>query len=121
MSFREGSLETGAVLALMLVEALALLVFHLGLITLVACYGLWTFRGWGLFLAKVAADLNAVLNLIGLVICLVTRLGMLGSLANFCISVGILVYLYGGGNLAARLQRYSSGLHGVETSTWRYE
>jgi len=112
---------TAAALMSLVMELIGLLIFHLGLLTLVACYGLWTFRKWGLSLAKIVAFVNAALNLIGLVICLVTRVGIVASLGNSFVSVAILVYLYGGGNLSARLQRYSTGLHGVEDTAWKYE
>jgi hypothetical protein len=93
-------------LATALLELLGLLVFHYGLLLLVACYGLWTFRKWGLSLARGMAIAFVVLNLVVIIISLVCRAGIMASLVGLVISAGILVYLYGSANLRDRLQEY---------------
>ena len=95
-----------------------LLMFHVGLLTELACYGLWTFRRWGLSLAKILAVVYAVGSLIGLVAALVMRAGIVANLAGLVISVGIVVYLYGSSNLSERLQQVVSRVRKVEGRTW---
>jgi len=94
-----------AALRSILLEILGLLVFHYGLLLLVTCYGLWTFRRWGLSWAKSLAVGNAILVLIGLVISVVTRVGIVASVVGVFISAGILAYLYGSVDLRDRLHR----------------
>jgi len=93
-------------LAMAALEFLGLLLFHYGLLLMVACYGLWTYRRWGLSLARGLAVASVVLNGIALIITLVTRAGIVVSLVGTVISAGILVYLYGSANLRDRLRRY---------------
>ena len=93
-------------LAMALLELIGLLLFHYGLLLIVACYGLWTFRRWGLVLARGLAIASVVLNVIVLIVALVTRAGIVVGMAGLVISAGILVYLYGSANLRDRLQRY---------------
>ncbi len=83
-----------------LVAVLGLLLFHLGILTELACHGLWTFRSWGLSLAKILAVVNVIGSLIGLVWALVTLAGVVASLAGLVINAGILVYLFGSSNLS---------------------
>jgi uncharacterized membrane protein (DUF2068 family) len=97
-----------------LLEFLGLLVFHFGLLLLVASYGLWTFRKWGLALARGLAVAAVALNGIGLIIGIIYRAGIVASLVGTVLSVLVLVYLYGRSNLREQLHRYmpTGGLQG---------
>jgi uncharacterized protein YbaR (Trm112 family) len=92
-------------LATVLLEFAGLLIFHVGLLTIVTCYGLWTSRKWGLSLARGLAIAYVVLNLIGFVVSLVSRTGIVMCLVGLAISGGILFYLYGKAGLRNRLQQ----------------
>ena len=92
-----------------LMEFIGLLLLHYGLLLMVACYGLWTFRRWGLSLARGLAIASLALNVIVLIITMVTRAGIVAGVAGLVVSAGILVYLYGSANLRDRLQRYLRG------------
>jgi uncharacterized membrane protein (DUF2068 family) len=109
-------LTRAGALVMALVEFVGLLVFYLGLLTLVACYGLWTFRAWGLSLARGLAVAYVALNVLGLFLCLATRAGIVTAVVGSGVSTGILVYLYGKTGLRDRLQRYVRGrqLQGVD-------
>jgi hypothetical protein len=109
----EGSAIAAEVMALG-----GLLLFHYGLLVELACYGLWTFRRWGLSLAKILAVLQAIGCLIGLVAALVMRVGIVANLVGLLISVGIVVYLFGSSNLSDRLQQVFSRVRQVEGQTW---
>ena len=104
-----------------LFELLGLLLFHYGLLLLVACYGLWTFRRWGLSLARGLAVASVVLNVVVFIISLISRAGIVATLVGAVTSVGILVYLYGSDNLRDRLQRYTrnGGLQGGEWNQYK--
>ena len=54
-----------------LLSLLGFLGFHLGLLMLVTCYGLWTFRKWALSIAKVLAGFFAVGSVIWFIAALV--------------------------------------------------
>ncbi len=95
-----------------------LLVFHYGLLLELACYGLWTYRRWGLSLAKILAMLQLIGSLIGLVASLVMRVGIVSALTSLVISVGIVVYLYGSSNLSERVQQVFSRVRQGEGRTW---
>lgn len=99
---------------------LGILIFHYGMLLMVACYGLWTSRRWGLSLARGLAVASVGLNVITVIITLITRVGIVASLVSMVISAGILVYLYGSANLRDRLQRYLRGgrLQGGERETF---
>ena len=84
-AFHSRRLEA-ALLATELMGLVGLLLFHYGLLLELACYGLWTFRRWGLLLAKILAVLQVIGGLIGFVAPLVTRTGIVGTLAGFAIS-----------------------------------
>jgi hypothetical protein len=84
------------------VAVLGLLLFHLGILTELACHGLWTFRSWGLSLAKILAVVYVIGSLIGLVWALVMLAGVIASLAGLVINGGILIYLFGNFNLSER-------------------
>ncbi len=111
-----GSSGLGPALEAVLLEFLGVMAFQYGLLLLVACYGLWTFRRWGLSLARGLAIIFVLLNILVLIIALVNRTGIVASVAGVFISVGIMVYLYGSANLRDRLQRYihTDGLQGSE-------
>jgi uncharacterized membrane protein (DUF2068 family) len=99
-----------------LLDFVALLLVHYGLLLMVACYGLWTFRRWGLSLARGLAIASVVLNVIILIITLVTRAGIVSGVTGLVISAGILVYLWGSDNLRGRMQRYLGSFGGVSGS-----
>ncbi len=107
-----------AVLATEMMGLGGLLLFHYALLLELACYGLWTFRRWGLSLAKILAVLQLIGGLIGLVAALVMRVGIVGALAGFAISIGIVVYLFGSSNLSERLQQVFSRVRQVDGRTW---
>jgi DNA-directed RNA polymerase subunit RPC12/RpoP len=111
-----GDLAGKGAMLMALFELVGLTVFFLGLLTLVACYGLWTFRAWGLSLARKLAIAYVAISGLGLILSLATRAGIVTAVVTSGISVGILVYLYGSAALRDRLQRYVRGrqLQGVE-------
>jgi hypothetical protein len=111
-----GSLRLGSALEAVLLEVLGVMLFHYGLLLLVACYGLWTFRKWGISLARGLAIVFVLLNILALIITLVNRTGIVACVAGVFISVCIMVYLYGSANLRDRLHRYirTDGLQGSE-------
>jgi hypothetical protein len=100
----------GAALGVEVVSLIGLACFHLGLLTLVTCYGLWTYRRWALLIAKVLAVVFVLFGLIGFVAALVMRTGIVTSLANTLISAAIVVYLFGATGLFDRAQRYVAKL-----------
>ena len=112
-----GSSGLGSALEAVLLELLGVMLFQYGLLLLVACYGLWTFRRWGLSLARGLAIIFVLLNILVLIVTLVNRTGIVTSVAGVFISVGIMVYLYGSANLRDRLQRY---IHtdGLQENEW---
>ena len=77
-----------------LLEFAGVLLFHYGLLILVTCYGLWTFRRWGVTMGRALAIVSLVLNTILFIICLVSRVGVVISVVSLLISLGILLYLY---------------------------
>jgi hypothetical protein len=95
-----------------------ILSFHFGLLLLVACYGLWTFRRWGLSLARGLAIASVVLNVIVFFIIPLNRTTFLALLIGLVIGVGIVVYLYGSTDLRDRLQRYLHGGH-LQGGDWQ--
>lgn len=99
-----GSHATGV--EVLIFELGGLLLFHYGLLLLVSCYGLWTYRRWGLSLARGLAVTSVVLSVGALVICLYTRAGIVGCVLGLALSVWILIYLYGSANLRDRLRQY---------------
>lgn len=110
----------GAAVGVELLSLLGLLGFHVGLLMLVTCYGLWTFRKWGLSMAKVLAAVSAVMGLIGLIAALVTRGLIAVSLANALISAAIVVYLFGSTNLSEQAQRYIAQIRSrTTTPDWK--
>ncbi len=106
------------ILLLEAVQFLALVLFHYGVLLLVACYGLWTFRAWGLSLARILAIVSAALNLIGVVAAIVLRAAIVASLAGLVISLLVLGYLYGTSNVSQRLGRVASNLRGPGGRGW---
>ncbi len=101
-------------LAAAFLEFIGLLVFHFGLILLVACYGLWTYRKWGLSLARGLAVASFALNVLIFILGIISRAGIVAGLIGMVISAGILVYLYGYADLRERLKGYipTGGLQG---------
>ncbi|HUT60061.1 MAG TPA: hypothetical protein VNA25_19620 [Phycisphaerae bacterium] len=100
-----------------LLEFVGLLVFYLGLLTLVACYGLWTFRRWGLSLARGLAVAFVAIYVVALIIGIVIGAQIVTAVVGGGVSVLIMFYLYGSTGLRDRLQRYTRGgrqLQGVE-------
>jgi hypothetical protein len=106
---------------MLLMEFMGVLLFHYGLLLMVACYGLWTFRRWGLSLARGLAIAFVVVNILCFVIALVYRTGIVVSVVGVFISAGIVVYLYGSANLRDHLQRYirTNGLRGDAWSQYK--
>ena len=90
--------------------ALAVGLFAWGLVTLRACYGLWTFQEWGLLMAKRVAVLNIVLSLISLIISIIARVAIVMNLASLAAAVAILAYLFGTENLFGQLRQYEARL-----------
>jgi len=111
-------LAGAGVLVSLLMEFLGLLLFHFGLLTLVTCHGLWTNRHWGLQLAKGVALAFTVLTALGFIATIVTRTGILTTLANLAISIGIVIYLFGRSQLADRLRQYQDRLPRLEDRQW---
>jgi uncharacterized membrane protein (DUF2068 family) len=106
-------LTRAGALAMALVEFVGLLAFFLGLLTLVACYGLWTFRRWGLSLARGLALAYFAMNVVTLIIGIVIGAQIVTGVVCLVISSGILVYLYGKTGLGGRVilpQRYVGDL-----------
>jgi len=90
--------------------------FHVGLLMLVTCYGLWTFRKWGLTLAKVLAVIAALGQLLFFIAAIVKHAGIVESLASMIISAAILVYLFGRAELTDRAKKYVSQLRSHTTT-----
>jgi len=88
-----------AVFVMVLLQLLALAVLHLGILLIVACYGLWTFRRWGLTLANTLLVIEIVLHVLALVLGGVSKvLGPSEIVMNFAslgVCVAILTYLSG--------------------------
>jgi hypothetical protein len=93
-----------------LLGALSVGFFLWGLVTLRACYGLWTFQEWGVSTAKRVAVLNIVLSLISLLVSIIARVAIVLNLATVAAGVAILAYLFGRENLVERLQEYGARL-----------
>ncbi|MEI8372862.1 MAG: hypothetical protein WCJ35_08515 [Planctomycetota bacterium] len=109
----------GSFIATELMSLGGLLLFHYGLLLELACYGLWTYRRWGLSLAKILAVLQAISSSIGIVMALVTRTGIVANLVGLVISVGIVVYLFSSLNLSERVQQVFSRVRNVSGQTWQ--
>ena len=93
--------------------------FHCGIFSLVVCYGLWTFRKWGLSLAKILAIINVAMGLIGVIVAIVTCAGMVINIVQLVVSSGIVVYLYGSAELSGRAQQYLTQLRShTATPNW---
>ena len=92
--------------ALELLSFVGLVLFHYGLLTLVACYGLWTFRRWGFILARATAVAGVVLSLIAVVFNIVYLTGILAGVVCLIISVVILVYLFIGPGFSAQIRQH---------------
>lgn len=88
-----------------LTGALFLLMFHLGLLTLVVCYGLWFHRQWGLFWARVLSLVYAILAGLSL-FTLLAGWPFAIVLTNLLISICIVIYFYGMTELSDRVRRY---------------
>lgn len=78
------------------VEAMGVGLFHLGLLTLVTCYGLWTFRAWGLYLARRLAIGHAVLALTLFIFCIVNGEALITGMAGLLFSIGVICYFFRG-------------------------
>jgi hypothetical protein len=91
-----GELKREGATALVLAELGGLFIFHYGLLSLVACYGLWTFRKWGIVLARAMAAVNVVLAVVGLIASIVSHVGILAGVVGLVISTVIMAYLFAG-------------------------
>ncbi|MCK4374212.1 MAG: hypothetical protein KAX19_02750, partial [Candidatus Brocadiae bacterium] len=84
-----------------------LLMFFYGLFHVIAAYGLWSRQTWGLLLARIVYTVSLLAALVATVMSIASGSGIVTSVAGLGISVGILVYLFGGGNSVAPLaQRF---------------
>jgi hypothetical protein len=111
--------EQGAAVGAEVLGIIGLLCFHLGLLLLVACYGLWTSRKWGLTMAKVLAAILGVFSLIGFIGALVIRAGIVVSLANTIVAACILVYLFTGTGFSDSARRYIGEIRSrTATPSW---
>jgi hypothetical protein len=106
----------GMTLGVELLSLLGLISFHVGLIMLVTCYGLWTFRKWGLSMAKVLAIMFATLSLFSFVAALVMHTQIVANLSNTVISAAVVVYLFGSATLSEHAQRYIMQIRSRSTS-----
>ena len=113
--------QVGPVPALLVELAgfVALLVLHAGLLTEVACYGLWKRRRWGITLGRGLAILYMVFCLIGLVIAIVVRAGIVMSLVGLLINLRILMYLFEVPSLLSRLRQVLASAISEEPPTSR--
>jgi len=80
-------------------------IFHYGLLTLVACYGLWTFRRWGFALARAVAVVAVLVSLTGLVVSIAYRTGILAGIVGLIVSAVILAYVFVGPGLFAQVRQ----------------
>ncbi|MCS7305789.1 MAG: hypothetical protein NZ602_11875 [Thermoguttaceae bacterium] len=99
------------------VAALSLCAFYLGLFTLVVCYGLWSFRKWGLTGARVLSIVYAVLAGLSL-FSLIVGASVVLVLVNLIISIWIMIYFYGMQELSERVRRYYDQLRQTKTPAW---
>jgi uncharacterized membrane protein (DUF2068 family) len=95
-----------------------ILFFHFGLLMLVTCYGLWTFRRWGLSLARGLSIACVAMCVAVFFIIPLTRTTFLAGLIALVIASGIVVYLYGSADLRDRLHRYMGGGH-LQGGDWQ--
>lgn len=79
----------------LILEGLGVTFLLVGMLTLVACYGFWTARDWGRQLMRGLAIAYTAIGALSLLVALVTRAGILTSLAGLVIWLLILVYLFG--------------------------
>lgn len=92
---------------LVFMEFGGLLTFHYGLLTLVACYGLWTFRKWGIVLGRAMAIAGVVFSVIGVIASVASHAGIFASVVGLAISSVILAYLFAGPpGFYTRLRQY---------------
>jgi hypothetical protein len=116
-AFHSPHVAEGAIAA-EFISLLFLLLFHVGLFTMVTCYGLWTFRKWGLLLARILAAVYSVGGLITLIVAVVMRSGLVASLTNFGISIAILIYFFGRANLSEQLHKVVSRVRQTDEPDW---
>ncbi len=101
-----------------LVDLIGVALWLYGVLLLVASYGLWTLRKWGLKLARVLAIVSLVLNVLVLIGSMILRTGFVSALAGAAISLCIAVYLYQGVNVLAQVRdRLRSS--GLGDAAWR--
>jgi hypothetical protein len=110
MEINRSKSDDEVLVALELVGLGGVLSFHVGLIMLVASYGLWTFRIWALPLARVLAVVFAVGNILGLIFSVVMRQGIGIALFGCIIQGVIVVYLFGAKRVAEYFQRSAAHL-----------
>ena len=99
-------------------EFAAVALYLYGLLLLVASYGLWTFRKWGLAWAKGLAVVSVVLNLLAAVAAIASRAGVVNGLIGTALSTVILIYLFGRLELSNHLQVLASRTHAFEKRDW---
>ena len=79
-----------------------------GVLLLVASYGLWTCQAWACTLARTLAIVGVSVGGLVVVASLVTRAGIVVSLAGLAIDVVILRYFYGSSELREYFRRYTT-------------
>lgn len=99
--------RTALVVLMVLIDLAGVLLFHLGLLTIVACYGLWNLRGWGLSLSRPLAAVFVVFNCLGLVLSIYTRVCVTSTIVALVISIAVADYLFGTERLSGRIERYT--------------
>jgi uncharacterized membrane protein (DUF2068 family) len=118
MRGRANSPTLPSAIEMIVYETLGVGLFLYGLLLLVASYGLWTFRKWGLAWAKSLAVVSIVLNLLALIAAFASRAGIINALAGATISILILVYLFGRSELSGRLQQFASRMRPSGEPDW---
>jgi uncharacterized membrane protein (DUF2068 family) len=93
--FHSPQMTASAMLALAIMELVGVLAFLLGVMYMVASFGLWTYRKWGLQLSRVLAVVSVVLYALSFIATLYTRSGIVSSVAALVIAVGIMAFLFG--------------------------
>ena len=103
--------------AMALLEFLGILMFHLGLLHAVACYGLWAYRRWGFVCARVLAIADVVLDLILLILALSSGMSVVTLLVVLLTACVILAYVWGY-SPAGVFQRHLRRLRTLGPTTW---
>ena len=110
---------TAAAILGLVLEGLGLGLFHVGLLTFVACYGLWTSRMWGLKLTRGLAVFYIVASVIAFIASLIARTGILTSMVGLALWAAIAVYLFGRSEqVSSHVQKYYTHLREPVPGDW---